>query len=107
MSQQINEPTRQKPIANLTKREMEKMARTLHERYAAAVFETDDGFWTIEFSFYGQEILRYGIETNKGLLKVWRNLSDAMMFVKENCAGAEKIYVDFHGWRFIRLEASD
>ncbi len=99
-------PLHKIPIANLTKREMEKMAMTLHGGYTVTVFETEGGFWTLEIAFHGQEIQRYGIETMRGILKVWRNLSDAIMFAQENCAKAENVYVDFRGWRLSKLDAA-
>ena len=90
-----------KPIANLNKRDLEKMSAILQRPYIVTVFQTVDGFWTLEFAF--DEIQRYGIETVRRILKVWANFADSILFVQQHCLNASAVYLEFHGWRFEKV----
>lgn len=93
-----------KPLTNLNKDELRKMAEGSNRKYSVTVFQTEQGFWTLVFAF--DDLERYGLETVRHLLKVWRNVNDALLYAKENCGNASTVHLIIHGWLMVRSETT-
>ena len=88
----------------LTKRDLENIAKTFRWKYHVTLIESTAGLWTVEIRFEGQNGI-YGVETSRGVLKIWRNLSNAIIFVQKSCGYARDVVVDVHGWKLVKINA--
>jgi hypothetical protein len=103
MNSEKSDSRRIRPIENLTMREVEKLARVWPEEYSVMIFETSEvsGCWAVELTFSGKQMKRYGVETGRETLKMWKTLLGAMEFVKDFCPAASHVSIDFRGWEYL------
>lgn len=94
-----------KQQSRLTKQNLEIMSTATGIKYAVTVHETGAGVWAVAVQFDGQEQTQ-AISTSRGDMKVWRNLTGAILFVQENCKTASEVFVEVGGWRLCRVTAS-
>lgn len=87
----------------LTKREMIVVAETHRNKYTVWIKVTENGFWKVEIHLDGQKRI-YNVETSRGGTKGWRNLSDAIIFVQENCKYLKSIFIEIEGWVLTKRE---
>jgi len=78
------------------------LEKFFQHKYGVRIAETTSGAWAIEIKFEGEAEV-FGLESSRGVLKIWRNLSNAISFVKENCPNAGEVLVDVQGWRLMKL----
>jgi len=87
----------------LTKREVSAVDETLQGKYTVWVREDPNGFWKIEIHVdEGGRV--YELETTRGATKSWRQLRDALVFAKDNCARAKDVFVEMEGWVLRRTD---
>ena len=80
-----------------TKRELEVVTQTHPNGYVVWVKKADDGFWRVEIHLSGKE-QAYEIDTSRGMPKGWRQLSDAIAFVQQNCSNPKDVFVEVGEW---------
>jgi len=89
--------------AKLTKSYLALLGSSFASNYGVTVKQTQSGFWIITVQFDGQEEGR-AVTTERGDMKVWRNVIGAISFVQDNCALASTVFVEVGGWRLSRIE---
>lgn len=81
----------------LTKRELAVVADTHQGRYTVWIKQADDGFWRVQIHLSDND-RTYEIDTTRGVPKGWRQLSDAVLFVQENCKDPKDVFVEIGEW---------
>lgn len=81
----------------LTKRELEVVTETHPNGYAVWIKKAEDGYWRVEISLSDKD-RAYEIDTSRGTPKGWRQLSDAIVFVQENCKNPKDVFVAVGEW---------
>ncbi|BCF95408.1 hypothetical protein PPGU16_84750 (plasmid) [Paraburkholderia largidicola] len=82
----------------LTTRELSAVDETLQGRYVVWIREDPHGFWKVEIHVDDGDRV-YDLDTTRGGTKSWRQLKDALLFVKENCPRAKDVFLEVEqGW---------
>lgn len=90
----------------ITKRELVLISDTHAGNYVIWIKATAEGFWKAEIHLKDQDRI-YDIETTRGLTKSWRNLSDVILFVQENCRDFLGVFIEVGIWVLTILEKED
>ena len=88
----------------LTKRDLTNIATKFRGKYGVSVVESDAGLWTLVIRFEGIDEV-YGVESSHGRVKVWRSLSNIILFVQENCKYPRDVVVDVNGWKLVKAKS--
>jgi hypothetical protein len=87
----------------LTKRELAVVAETHQCSYIVWIKKAEGGFWRVEIHL-GDKDRVYEIDTTRGVPKGWRQLSDAIIFVQENCKHPKDVFVEVGEWVLTKKE---
>jgi len=85
----------------LNKQEVLVIAETNRGNYSVVIRSSLAGLWQVEIKI-GNPDLFYEVFTSRGDLKTWKNLSDAVKFVQENCADCKDVKIEINNWVFER-----
>ncbi|RQR09931.1 hypothetical protein [Burkholderia stagnalis] len=81
----------------LTKRELVVVDDTNREKYVVVIKESRPNLWTIELQFVDTQRM-LNVETQRGQIKTWAKLSDAILFAQENCPHCRDAIVRIGSW---------
>jgi len=87
----------------LTRRELLVVDETHQAKYTVWVRKDQSGFWKVEIHV-DENGRMYELDTTRGVTKGWRQLSDALLFVKDNCARAKDVFVCIDDWILRRTD---
>lgn len=85
----------------LNKREIAVIAETNRDNYTVEIKAMEDGIWQVAIKIV-QPKKYFEVLTSRGDLKTWRNLSDAIIFVQENCPDCLDVMIVVRDWIFLR-----
>jgi hypothetical protein len=82
----------------LTTRELSTLDEALQGQYVVWIREDPNGFWKVEIHVEeGGRV--YDLDTTRGGTKSWRQLKDALLFIKDNCPRAKDVFLELErGW---------
>ncbi|WP_069357888.1 hypothetical protein [Burkholderia cenocepacia] len=81
----------------LTKRELAVVDDTNRDKYVVVIKESRLNLWTIELEFVDTRRM-LNVETQRGQIKTWAKLSDAILFAQENCPHCRDAIVRIGSW---------
>ncbi|MFM0265578.1 hypothetical protein [Paraburkholderia sediminicola] len=81
----------------LTKRELVIVDDTNRDKYVVFIKEHGPNAWKIELQFIDAQ-RTLAIETQRGQMKTWAKLSDAILFTQENCPHCRDAIVQVGTW---------
>lgn len=85
----------------LNKQEILVLAETNRDNYSVQIKSETLGFWQISIRISNPE-RNFDVFTSRGDLKTWRNLADAVLFVKETCKDCMNVEIVVQDWTFAR-----
>lgn len=85
----------------LNKQEILVLAETNRNNYSVQIKTDTPGFWQISI-YVGNPERCFDVFTSRGDLKTWRNLADAVLFVKETCKDCMDVQIAIQDWTFTR-----
>jgi hypothetical protein len=85
----------------LNKQEILVLAETNRDNYSVQIKSDTPGFWQVSIQITNLE-RQFDVFTSRGDLKTWRNLADAVIFVKETCGDCMNVEIVMQNWTFVR-----
>jgi hypothetical protein len=85
----------------LNKQEILVLAETNRDNYSVHIKSDTPGFWQISIHI-GNPERSFDVFTSRGDLKTWRNLADAVLFIRETCKDCMNVQISIQDWTFGR-----
>lgn len=90
----------------LNKREIAVIAETNRDNYSIEISLDQNGLWLIHIHIT-QPAKTYEAFTSRGVLKTWRNLDDAILYIQETCEDCKTVTIDQGTWKFTKVNHSE
>lgn len=81
----------------LTKRELVTVDKVHRGEYTVRISATKEGFWMVEI-IVDETGRTYEVDTTRGMTRGWRQIEQALRFVKESCPNARTVRIEMEDW---------